>query len=86
MKLLLTTLYISLIITLTIPIWPSVSAKEPNNLSDGSLEKISTFCDNLLIEDEDCINELIGCYLDDVFTVEQCQKEYLWKEYEASIK
>lgn len=56
-------LLIALFITLNISAY--------NLLTDPVLDIIDSYCR----EDEECTNDVIGCYLDDNFTVEECIEE-----------
>lgn len=41
---------------------------------------ITSFC-NIAVEKRECINDVIQCYRDDIYTVNQCKTEYLTDKY-----
>ena len=41
---------------------------------------INFFCSSFITEEPDCVSEIVQCYLDDAYTVEQCKIEYLGGE------
>lgn len=57
-----------------------------NILTIAIFLNINFFCEGLLDIEPDCANEIIQCYLDDAFTIEECKQEYLWDKFKESIK
>jgi hypothetical protein len=47
--------------------------------------QINIFCDNLLVLDPECQNEILQCRLDDACTIEECQEQYLYEEFLKSL-
>ena len=43
--------------------------------------QINSFCGGFLIEIPYCQNEIIQCYMDDIYTLQQCKTEFLIDEY-----
>ena len=50
-------------------------------LTVAILLQIQFFCSSFIAEEPDCENEVIGCFLDDVYTVNQCKTEFLTDKY-----
>lgn len=52
-----------------------------NILTLAIFMNINFFCSSFITEEPDCVNDVVGCYLDDIYTVEQCKVEFLTDEY-----
>lgn len=63
----------ALIITLLI----SVTFANGKQITLDDAIEISNFCKIYLTEDPECKNSIIGCYMDDIYTIHQCEEEYV---------
>ena len=50
-------------------------------LTVAILMQINSFCGGFLIEIPYCQNEIIQCYMDDIYTLQQCKTEFITDEY-----
>lgn len=50
------------------------------HVSPEDVIEISNFCSIYLTEDVDCKNSIIDCYMDDIYTISQCEEEYVTGE------
>ena len=46
-------------------------------LTVAILMQINSFCGGFLVEVPDCQGEIIQCYMDDIYTVDQCKSEFI---------
>ncbi len=63
--------------TLIIALLISTAFANGKQVTPDDMIEISNFCLDYLPEDTECKNSIIGCYTDDIYTIYQCEEEYV---------